>query len=91
IDYEYWLPSVNLKLEVGGGLQFRAAYFKGVAPPDTGLIRNFFNVNLGTVQNVDANGDFIPGSFRLQGSFNAGNPYLLPTTADNFDLTAEWY
>jgi TonB-dependent receptor len=91
LDYEYWLPSVNLKLEVGGGVQFRAAYFKGVAPPDTGLIRNFFNVNLATLQNTDDNGDFIPGSFRLQGTFNAGNPYLLPTTADNFDLTAEWY
>jgi TonB-dependent receptor len=91
IDYEYWLPSVNLKLEVGGGVQFRAAYFKGVAPPSTGLIRNFFNVNLATVQDVDANGDPIEGAIRLQGTFNAGNPYLLPTTADNFDLTAEWY
>lgn len=91
IDYEYWLPSVNVKLEMGGGLQFRAAYFKGVAPPSTGLIRNFFNVNLATIQNVDDNGSAIPGSYRLQGTFNAGNPYLLPTTADNFDLTAEWY
>ncbi len=91
LRYDYWLPSFNAKLEVGGGLQFRAAYFKGVAPPQTGFIRNFFPVNLGTVQNADANGNLIPNSFRLQGSLTAGNPYLKPTEADNFDLTAEWY
>jgi TonB-dependent receptor len=90
-SYEYWLPSANVKLEVGGGLQFRAAYFKGVAPPATGLTRNYFNVNLAPVQNVDANGNAIPNSFTLQGTINAGNPYLKPTTGDNFDLTAEWY
>lgn len=89
MDYEYWLPSVNLKLEVGGGLQFRAAYFKGVAPPSTGLIRNYYPVNLATVEVRDAN-NTITG-YTLQGSFNAGNPLLEPTTADNFDLTAEWY
>jgi len=91
IDYTYWLPSVNLKLEVGSGVQFRAAYFKGVAPPSTGLVRNYFNVNLAPVQNVDSSGSAIPGSYTLQGTFNAGNPYLKPVTADNFDLTAEWY
>ena len=91
LDYEYWLPSVNFKLEVGGGLQFRAAYFKGVAPPQTGFIRNNYPVNLGVVQNVDGSGNLVPNSFRLQGSLTAGNPYLNPTKADNFDLTAEWY
>ena len=90
-SYEYWLPSANVKFEVGGGLQFRAAYFKGVSPPATGLTRNYFNVNLAPVQNVDANGNAIPNSFTMQGSFEAGNPYLKPVTADNFDLTAEWY
>lgn len=90
-SYEYWLPSANVKLEVGGGLQFRAAYFKGVAPPATGLTRNYFNVNLAPVQNVDANGNAIINSFTLQSTITAGNPYLKPTTGDNFDLTAEWY
>ncbi len=91
LRYTYWLPSVNLKLEVGGGLQFRAAYFKGVSPPQTGYIRNYFPVNLGTVQNFDANGNPIPNSFTLQGTLTAGNPNLKPVEADNFDLTAEWY
>ena len=91
LDYDYWLPSVNFKLEVGGGLQFRAAYFKGVSPPQTGYIRNYLQANLSAVQNVDSSGTLIPGSFRLQGVTTAGNPYLMPVKADNFDLTAEWY
>ncbi len=92
LTYEYWLPSFNARLEVGGGLQFRAAYFRGVAPPDFGLTRNFYNINgLEAVQNRDAAGVLIPNSFAIQTTFNAGNPLLRPTTSDNFDLTAEWY
>ncbi|RYY29487.1 MAG: TonB-dependent receptor [Sphingomonadales bacterium] len=91
LRYDYWLPSFNAKLEVGGGLQFRAAYFKGVSPPNTGLIRNYFPVNLGVVQNVDAGGALVPNSFRFQGTLTAGNPLLKPVEADNYDLTAEWY
>jgi TonB-dependent receptor len=92
IDYDYWLPSLNLRLRVGEDLQFRAAYFRGIAPPQFGFTRNYFNVTgFGPVQNVDQNGNAIPGDFRLQSTFNAGNPFLVPTEADNFDVTAEWY
>jgi TonB-dependent receptor len=101
-DYEFLLPSFNAKLEVGNGIQFRAAYFKGVAPPEFGFVRNYFPIGLGVITNVDANGAVIsptinaagvidPAGARLQGSFTAGNPDLRPTTSDNFDLTAEWY
>jgi TonB-dependent receptor len=88
---DYWLPSFNARLEVGGGLQFRAAYSKSITPAEFGLTRNFFNLNVDAVQNANANGNLIPGSFRLQAGGNAGNPRLLPIEADNFDLTAEWY
>jgi TonB-dependent receptor len=91
LNYDYVLPSFNAKLEVGGGIQFRAAYAKTLTPAEFGLTRNFFNLGVGAVQNADANGTLIPGSFRLQAGGNAGNPFLLPITADNFDLTAEWY
>lgn len=112
LDYDYWLPSLNLKLEVGGGLQFRAAYSKGVSPPSLGLVRNYFPVGVTAVPRVDASGNQIPvvvtptapgtgafgsdgniapGQVLIQGSFNAGNPELLPTEGDNFDVTAEWY
>lgn len=112
LDYDYWLPSLNVKLEVGDGLQFRAAYSKGVSPPSLGLVRNYFPVSVTAAPLVDSSGNQIPvvvtpvapgtGSFgsdgviapgqvAVQGSFNAGNPELLPTEGDNFDLTAEWY
>lgn len=80
-----------MKLEVGGGLQFRAAYFKGISPPATGLIRNYGAIAVNAVQNTNADGTLIPGSFRLQSVVNRGNPFLMPVEADNFDLTAEWY
>ncbi|RYD65507.1 MAG: TonB-dependent receptor [Sphingomonadales bacterium] len=112
LDYDYWLPSLNVKLEVGGGLQFRAAYSKGVAPPSLGLVRNYFPVGVTARPLVGANGAQIPvvvtpvapgtgafgsdgviapGQVAIQGTFNAGNPELVPTEADSFDITAEWY
>ena len=86
LDYDYWLPSINVKLEVADGLQFRAAYFQGVAPPDFGLTRAFFPIDLGVNQeDIDAGGG------RPIGRFDAGNPMLLPVESNNIDLTAEWY
>lgn len=86
LDYDFWLPSLNLKLEVGNGVQFRAAYFKGIAPPDFGLTRAYYDINLQTnAEDIEAGGG------RPIGRFNAGNPYLLPVESDNIDLTFEWY
>ncbi len=83
--YDYFLPSANFKLEVGGGLQFRVAVNKTVAPPDFGLTRSFYNVNLTTGdQTILFNG----GPVAI---FQVGNPFLKPVTSDNADLTAEWY
>lgn len=59
-SYDYILPSVNLKLEVGNGLQFRAAYSKGIAPPDLGLLRNYFPVALNVNARTNAAGQPIP-------------------------------
>lgn len=55
-------------------------------------MRNYYNITgLTAVPNVDSSGSAIPNSYTIQTTFNAGNPYLLPTEADSFDLTAEWY
>ena len=86
LEYEYWLPSINLKLEVTEGVQFRAAYFQGVAPPDFGLTRAFYNINLQTEAD-----DIAAGGGRPIGRFDAGNPFLKPVESDNLDLTFEWY
>jgi TonB-dependent receptor len=86
LDYEYWLPSLNLKLEVADGMQFRFGFFKGVAPPDFGLTRAYYNVNLSFQQQ-----DIQAGNGRPIGRFNAGNPLLKPVESENYDLTYEWY
>ncbi|TGX54155.1 TonB-dependent receptor [Sphingomonas gei] len=102
INYDYWLPSLNVRLEAGGGVQFRAAYTKGVSPPSPGLVRNYYVVSLDAQPNTDANGQALPiiinpdgtvppNQARVEGQFNAGNPYLKPIESDSFDLTGEWY
>jgi TonB-dependent receptor len=87
LDYDYWLPSLNVKLLVADGVQFRAAYFKGVSPPDFGLTRAYYNVPGLSTQQADIDS----GNGRPIARFNAGNPNLLPVESHNFDLTAEWY
>lgn len=85
LDYDYFLPSFNAKLEVGGGVQFRAAFSKSITPPDFGLTRNFYNLTLSaSQQDIDANGGPIART-------TVGNPYLEPIRGTNIDLSAEWY
>ncbi|MEG3173625.1 TonB-dependent receptor [Sphingomonas sp. ZB1N12] len=85
LTYDYVLPSFNIKLAVGSGIQFRAAFTKSVAPPNFDQTRAFYNVGLNTSdQNILFNGGPIA-------NFTVGNPYLKPVRADNYDLTAEWY
>lgn len=107
LTYDYWLPAVNLKLEVADGLQFRAAFFKGISPPNTTQIRNYFPVSLSAVvppgatftvtpntATADPNDAIIGGEnqVRFEGAgIRSGSPDLKPVTANNFDLTAEWY
>ncbi|SOB87412.1 TonB-dependent receptor [Sphingomonas guangdongensis] len=106
-NYDYWLPAVNLRLEVGNGLQFRAAYFKGISPPNTRDIRNYTPVTIGAqvpvgalltvvpnTNTADPNDGIIQGENQvvIEGrGVRGGAPDLLPVTSDNFDLTAEWY
>jgi TonB-dependent receptor len=86
IDYDYFLPSLNLKLEVGHGVQFRFAYSKSVTPPEFGYTRNFYNLTLAAnAADIQAGGG-LPVA-----RANVGNPYLLPIRSDNFDFSAEWY
>ena len=87
LDYDYWLPSINLKYALNDEVQFRAAYFRGVAPPDFGLTRAYYNVPALSF----SDDDLVAGNGRPIARFNAGNPYLEPTESDNIDLTAEWY
>jgi TonB-dependent receptor len=86
ITYDYFLPQLNLKLEVGHGIQFRFAYNKNITPPEFGFTRNFYNLTLAAnLVDIQAGGGFPVARA------NVGNPYLLPIRSDNFDFAAEWY
>ncbi|MBW4332020.1 TonB-dependent receptor [Stakelama sp. CBK3Z-3] len=85
IHYDYFLPSLNMKLSVGHGLLFRFAFNKSIAPPDFGLTRDYYDVVLSTANEIiEANG-------APEAVINVGNPYLKPVRANNYDLTAEYY
>jgi TonB-dependent receptor len=75
-SYDYFLPSLNVRVEATDDLLFRFAASQVMARPDQALTRNFLTIG------VDGNGQL---------NANAGNPYLKPATAWQFDLTAEWY
>lgn len=87
ISYGRWLPSFNAKLDVGGGLLFRAAVSKGIARPDL----NAYASGGGIFDNTNAlrdNGTLATGPLFAIGT---GNRFLRPTEAWNYDLSAEWY
>jgi TonB-dependent receptor len=75
-DYDFILPSLNLKLGVSDDVVLRFAASRVMTRPDSSYVRNYLNIT------VDGNG-------QLQA--NAGNPYLTPASAWQFDVTAEWY
>jgi iron complex outermembrane receptor protein len=73
--YDDFLPSFNVAAELGGGFILRGASARVLARPDIGTI------NPG-------------GAFSVSGgnrTFNRGNPFIDPTQATTFDISAEWY
>lgn len=84
-NLSYVLPSFNLKVDLGEGKLLRFGISKGIAPPDVGLVRNYFNVVLGTNATDIVNG--VPQASNVQ----AGNPLLKPMRALSVDASFEWY
>jgi len=76
-SYGYFLPSANLKFGLTRDLIFRLAGSKVLTRPDFSNIRPYVTYSLE------------PGSGTV--TINAGNPYLKPATAWQFDATLEWY
>ncbi|WP_315760724.1 TonB-dependent receptor [Sphingomonas sp. Y38-1Y] len=76
-NYDYFLPSFNLKLGLSNDLIARFAVSKVLTRPDLANIRNFIGVT--TDPNTGA------------ATATAGNPFLKPATAWQFDATLEWY
>jgi TonB-dependent receptor len=75
-NYDYFLPSLNLRFGVTDDILIRLAGSKVLSRPDNSYIRNFLTIGLGTSGELTA---------------TAGNPYLVPATAWQFDASVEWY
>ncbi len=76
-NYDYWLPSFNARAELSDDLLLRLAASRVLTRPDNSLLRNFVNVGVDLGTGVLSAG--------------AGNPFLLPATAWQFDVSLEWY
>ena len=75
-EYDYFLPSANLKFGLTDDLILRLAASKVLSRPENSYIRNYFTPGFTT-----------DGIYTAQ----AGNPNLLPATAWQFDAGLEWY
>ena len=71
------LPSVQLQYNINGSTNIRAAYGRGIARPNFGDLPPFANLDQGGVG----------GTTRVF----TGNPALIPTHANDFDLLIEHY
>lgn len=87
-EYDEFLPSFNLRVNVTDELLARMAWSRAMHRPDfssmQGYTRLFVNLNDGAT-----NGSTNPNDYN--GSANGGNPNLQPMTAEMIDLSLEWY
>jgi iron complex outermembrane recepter protein len=84
-DYEDTLPSANFKLEFTDELTLRLAAAKVITRPSLSRI--------GTSLNIDARAFSVDDAEETgaQGSASAGNPFLEPYRATQYDASLEWY
>ena len=89
--YTNVLPSLNLRMKVNDGLQFRAAYSKGMTRPDFYQLQTYTTLSedIKATTNTTTNVTTLD-SIAFSGS-GRGNPNLKPTKSDNLDFTAEYY
>ena len=80
IEFDNWLPSLNVRLDSGTGIVIRGAVSKGITRPDL----NVFT----------ANGTFSPSNRVENGpllQIQTGNRGVRPTESWNYDVSLEWY
>lgn len=76
-SYKYWLPSIDLALEVSDQVMLRASYGESIGRPQWNYIQGG--------QTIDSFAAYEGGTG------NQGDPGLKPLEARNFDLSLEWY
>lgn len=98
VNHFHALPSFNIKFDLTDKLVSRFAYSRAMSRPDFGYLRNFLTINrlspnLNDFTNTrvtrDPAGNAIAYDWEYTGQ--SGNPGLKPITADQVDLTFEYY
>lgn len=87
--FDDFLPSVNLRVAPSDKLQYRFAYSKAITRPSFNDLRNY--TQFGLVAPLGTLAADAPYPTTALTATSYGNPLLLPTKSDNFDLTQEWY
>lgn len=80
-SYTSVLPSLNMKLDIGNGRQFRFGASQSIVRPQAFDLRSSRTLQ-------EAQGT--PGEF-AGFEFSSGNPFLEPIKATQLDLSYEWY
>jgi TonB-dependent receptor len=87
IEFDNWLPSLNAKLDLGGGRLIRAAISKGISRPDLSAFATGGGIGDNT-SNLRAGGTLASGPLFTIGT---GNRLLRPIESWNYDVSYEWY
>ena len=87
IDFDHWLPSLNIKVGVTDNFFIRAAASKGISRPDLASFQTGggFGDNTNTLRDT---GTLETGPLF---AIDTGNRLLRPVEAWSYDLSAEWY
>lgn len=95
-EYEYWLPSLNVKWDLTDEMLIRFAASQSITPPNIDQLNASRNQRGVLSFQTDPNPapgsaagviDIVPNEIRIEG----GNPTLSPIEATNIDLSFEWY
>jgi TonB-dependent receptor len=76
-DYDYWLPNLDVAMDVTESLVGRVSVSRTMTRPNYTDIQG--GITLNSPVRIDG------------GTGNRGNPALLPFVSDNLDLSLEWY
>ncbi len=96
-DHINWLPSFNVKFGLSDTWSLRFAASRALSRPDIGLLKNYVSISAPTIDTtatstfVTYNSSGAVNGYNFQYTAQAGNPYLKPITADQFDLSLENY
>ena len=92
-----FLPSFNVKFGLNDQWILRLAASRAMSRPDIGLLKNYVNITAPAID-VSNTSDYVTydssgnvNGYNFQYTASAGNPYLRPITADQFDLSLENY